>query len=91
MFFAVLDNGFTEAAYWQTVSNQLPISPSNQRVMTSCIGNMEMTHQAIEMYRFRFALVCVFTLPFPFASSIFLFFPLLVPVSAGLSVLEDWC
>lgn len=39
------------------------------------------------MYLFLFALVCVF--PLASVSSVFLFFPLPVPVSAGLSALDD--
>lgn len=47
------------------------------------------THHAIEIYLFLFALVCA--LPFALVpiSSFFLFFPLSLPVSAGLSALED--
>src|SRR2546421_4647069 len=45
------------------------------------------THQAIEIYRFLFALVCV--PPFVLPSSLFLFFPLDASASGGLSAL-DW-
>jgi hypothetical protein len=44
-------------------------------------------YHAIEIYLFLFALVCVF--PLASVPSLFLFFPLPGPVSAGLSALED--
>jgi hypothetical protein len=53
------------------------------------IQTVNKTYHAIEIYRFLFALVCVFPFAFEAESSFFLFFPLPVPVSAGLSALED--
>lgn len=45
----------------------------------------------MEMYLFLFALVCVFPFAPLLASSSFLLFPPpLLPVSAGLSALDDW-